>query len=62
MPIYRAFVAAVRTKERKDLVLGKLVEAVTDFGDSGILAKDDKPSGLPLVIFEAMTKNVGKSD
>lgn|GEM_PF-6254423 len=57
-----AFVAAVRTNERKDLVLGKLVESVTDFGDSGILSNEEKPSGLPSVIFEAMTKNVGKND
>jgi hypothetical protein len=57
-----AFVAAVRTNERKDLVLGKLIESVTEFGDSGILGTEEKPSGLPSVIFETMTKNVGKSD
>jgi hypothetical protein len=57
-----AFVAAVRTNEQKDLVLSKLVESVTEFGDSGIIGKEEKPSGLPYVIFEAMTKNVGKAD
>jgi ElaB/YqjD/DUF883 family membrane-anchored ribosome-binding protein len=55
-----AFVAAVRTKEQKDLVLSKLIEAVTEFGDSGILDKEEKPSGFPSVIFEALTKNVSK--
>lgn len=57
-----AFVAAVRTKEQKDLVLGKLVESVTEFGDSGILAKQAETSVLPSVFMEAITKNVGKSE
>ena len=57
-----AFVAAVWEPGQKDLVLGKLIESVTDFGDSGILDKSDKPSTLPSVIFETMTKNVGKAD
>jgi hypothetical protein len=57
-----SFVAAVRTKEQKDLVLSKLVESVTDFGDSGILAKQGDTSGLPSVIFDSITKNVGKSE
>jgi flagellar hook-basal body complex protein FliE len=57
-----AFVAAVRTKEQKDLVLSKLVESVTEFGDSGILGSQGETTGLPSVIFEAMTKNVGKSE
>lgn len=57
-----AFVAAVRTNEQKDLVLSKLVESVTEFGDSGILGKQGEASGLPSVIFESMTKNVGKAD
>jgi hypothetical protein len=57
-----AFVAAVRGDERKDLVLSKLVESVTEFGDAGILGLEEKPSSLPSVIFENLTKNVGKSD
>lgn len=57
-----AFVAAVRTSEQKDLVLSKLVESVTEFGDSGILGKEDSPTGLPSVVFETMTKNFGKSE
>lgn len=57
-----AFVAAVRGDDRKDLVLSKLVESVTEFGDVGILGQEEKPSGLPSVIFENLTKNVGKSD
>jgi hypothetical protein len=57
-----AFVAAVRTNEQKDFVLGKLVESVTEFGDSGILGKQGETSGLPSVIFETMTKNISKAD
>jgi hypothetical protein len=56
-----AFVAAVRTKEQKDLVLSKLVESVTEFGDSGILAAQGETQGLSPVIIEAITKNVGKA-
>lgn len=57
-----AFVAAVRTQESKDLVLGKLVESVTAFGDSGILGKQSETAALPSVILETITKNVGKVD
>jgi hypothetical protein len=57
-----AFVAAVREPGQKDLVLGKLVEAVTEFGDSGILGQQNEASGLPSVIVGAMTKNVGKGE
>jgi hypothetical protein len=57
-----AFVAAIRGDERKDLVLGKLVESVTEFGDTGILGQEEKPSGLPSVIFESLTKNVGRTE
>lgn len=57
-----AFVAAVRTSEQKDLVLSKLVECVTEFGDSGILGKQGETSSLPSVFFETMTKNISKSD
>jgi hypothetical protein len=56
------FVASVRTDEQKDLVLGKLVDSVTQFGDSGILDKEDeKSSGLSAVILEKVTKHNGKS-
>jgi hypothetical protein len=55
------FVASVRTDEQKDLVLGKLVDSVTQFGDSGILENgDEKASGLSAVILENVTKNAAK--
>jgi hypothetical protein len=55
------FVASTATKEQRDMVLSKLVDCVTQFGDSGILDKDDeKASGLSAVILENITKNVGK--
>jgi hypothetical protein len=57
-----AFVAAVRTPEQKDLVLGKLVESVTVFGDTGILSgKANEGPPVPTVLFDAITKNVGKA-
>jgi hypothetical protein len=58
-----AFIAAVRTNTQKDLVLSKLVESVTDFGDPGILDKSKSDgSGLPSVFLEAVTKNITKAD
>lgn len=57
-----AFVAAVRTDEQKDLVLSKLVESVTQFGDTGILGDKIDSGSLPSIVFETMTKNVGKHD
>jgi hypothetical protein len=57
-----AFVAAVRTQESKDVVLAKLVESVTAFGDTGILGKQAETTALPSIILEAITKNVGKAD
>jgi len=57
-----AFVAGVRTNEQKDLVLSKLVESVTQFGESGILANQGDSANLPSVILESITKNVGKSE
>jgi hypothetical protein len=57
-----AFVAAVRTDEHRDLVLGKLVESVTEFGDSGLLGKQGETSNLPSVVLESVTKNIGKAD
>ena len=56
-----AFVASVRTNEQKDLVLSKLVDSVTQFGESGILDNEGEKSVLPQIFFEAVTKNIGKS-
>ncbi len=57
-----AFVAAIRTPEQKDLGLGKLVESVTDFGDSGMLSGQGESSTWPSIMLESITKNVGKSE
>lgn len=43
----QAFVAAVRTGEQKDLVLGKLIESVTEFSDPGILSTQSDSSLVP---------------
>jgi hypothetical protein len=56
-----AFVASVNTKEQRDLVLGKLVDSVTAFGESGILGKETDSASLPTVVIDAITKNIGKS-
>lgn len=56
-----AFVAAVRTEEQKDLVLGKLVESVTSFGDTGILGGQTETPGFPSIVVDSITKNFGKS-
>lgn len=57
-----AFVAAVRTKEQKDLVLAKLIESVTEFGDSGILSKQGEGSAFPSIAIEALTKNIDRNN
>ena len=56
-----AFVASVYTKEQRDLVLGKLVDSVTAFGDTGILGKETDSASIPTVVIDAITKNIGKS-
>jgi hypothetical protein len=57
-----AFVAAFLTKEQQELVLSKLVDSVTQFGESGILGKPGEQSGLPSVIVDSITKNIGKGE
>lgn len=57
-----AFVAAVRTREQKDLVLGKLVESVTEFSDPGITGGQTESAGLHSVIFEPLIRNFNKAD
>jgi len=52
----------IRTNEQKDLVLSKLVDSVTQFGDSGILEKEsDQASGIAPIFIDAVTKNFGKN-
>lgn len=57
-----SFVGAVLSEDRKDLIVSKLVDAVTEFGDPGILTKQPEGSALPSVFVEAITKSFGKSD
>lgn len=56
-----AFVAAVRDPAQKDLVLGKLVDSVTQFGDSGILSGEGGENSTLPIFIEALTKNVSKT-
>ncbi|WP_128911554.1 hypothetical protein [Granulicella sibirica] len=53
-----AFVEATQTPEQRDLIFGKLVDAVVNFGDSGLLEKDSESLGVPSIAFEAITKNL----
>ena len=51
-----AFIDAAMTREQRDLILGKLVESVVDFGDPGILDRDKDSVTGPTVAIEALTK------
>lgn len=53
-----AFVAAATTPEQRDLILGRLVDSVTTFGDSGLLKKEStENSPLSKFSFDIATKN-----
>ncbi len=56
-----AFVEAASTDDQRDLILGKLVTAVVEFGDSGILDKEKDNVNVPSVAIDALTKNFGPS-
>jgi len=51
-----AFVAAATTPEQKDLILAKLVESVTNFGDSGLLKASSNDSPASNINFDVSAK------
>lgn len=53
-----AFVEAVQGSEQRDQILGRLVDSVITFGDSGILQRDVEGISVPSVAIEAVTKNL----
>ncbi len=53
-----AFVEAAQTPEQRDIIFGRLVDSVVDFGESGILEKTGDTLSVPSVAIEAVTKNL----
>jgi hypothetical protein len=56
-----AFVEAASAPEQRDLILGRLVEAVVQFGDSGILEGGKDAAVGPTVSIDAIMKSLPKS-
>jgi hypothetical protein len=56
-----AFVEAASAPEQRDLILSRLVEAVVQFGDSGILEGGKDASVGPTVSIDAIMKSLPKS-
>lgn len=55
-----AFVESANSEEHKDLILSKLVESMTDFGNSGIIGKDDdSPSKISIENFSRTLSSLG---
>jgi hypothetical protein len=52
-----AFLGATATPEQRDLILGRLAEAVTTFGNSGLLTDDDSMSPAK-VILESVQRGI----
>jgi hypothetical protein len=54
-----AFVEAANSLDQRDLILGRLVDAVVQFGESGILDKqNDTMVPVPTIAIDALTKNL----
>jgi hypothetical protein len=53
-----AFVEAARTDEQRDLILGRLVDAVATFGNTGLLANDEDIMPSPKMTVETVLKNL----
>jgi hypothetical protein len=56
-----AFVEAASAPEQRDLILGRLVEAVVQFGDSGILEGGKDAAVGPTISIDAIMKGLPKS-
>ncbi|MGI4756420.1 MAG: hypothetical protein ACRYGF_06170 [Janthinobacterium lividum] len=53
-----AFVQSAHGPDQRDLIFGKLVDAVVTFGDSGLLIREADNTSVPNIAFEAITKNL----
>jgi len=55
----RTFVDAARTDEQRDTIFAKLVEAVSAFGSSGLIASADDLPNAPKILIEALPRLLG---
>jgi hypothetical protein len=57
----QAFVEAAITPEQRDLILAALVNAVVDFGTSGLLSKEDDAIYTPKMTIDSITRTISQS-
>jgi len=55
-----AFVEAAVTPEQRDLILGQMVNAVVDFGASGLLAKEEDTVYAPKMTIDTITRTIAQ--
>jgi len=55
-----AFVESASTPDQRDLILAKLVEAVINFGNPGLVSADSDIVTVPMVTIDAITKTLRK--
>jgi hypothetical protein len=56
-----SFVQAATTPEQRDQILGKLVDSVAAFGNSGLLSREDDSVYAPKMTIDAIMKSLPKS-
>jgi hypothetical protein len=56
----QAFVEAAITPEQRDLILAELVNAVVDFGTSGLLSKEDDAVYAPKMTIDSITRTIAQ--
>ncbi len=57
----QAFVEAAITPEQRDLILAALVNAIVDFGTSGLLSKEDDAIYTPKMTIDSITRTISQS-
>ena len=57
----QAFVEAAITPEQRDLILAALVNAVVDFGTSGLLSKEDDAVYTPKMTIDSITRTISQT-
>jgi hypothetical protein len=57
----QAFVEAAITPEQRDLILAALVNAVVDFGTSGLLSKEDDAIYTPKMTIDSITRTISQA-
>jgi hypothetical protein len=56
-----AFLAAASSPEQRDLILGRMVDAVTVFGNSGLLSDNDESMSPAKLILESLPRSLPKT-